>query len=67
MEKNVRKFFFISVLNGLILLELTIAIYLSYSQGENMPVYFVGIFLPLVVITIFGGRIFAKRFFPQGD
>jgi|GEM_PF-2026011 hypothetical protein len=53
-------------LNGLILGELTLSMYLSHGKGDEMPGYFLMVFLPMVLITIGGGGFLVRRFFAQG-
>jgi len=63
---HIRRFLAICGLNGLILGELTLSIYLSYGRGDEMPGYFLMTFLPMVLITIGGGEFLMRSFFPQG-
>ncbi len=49
------------VIDILVLAELMISIYLAYQNPENITVIFLKTYIPAVIVTVIGGRMFIRR------
>ena len=58
---NLKQRIVIVVMDGLLLTELAVSMYLGWRDPDNLTVVFLRTFLPAVVVTVVAARICIKR------